>query len=50
MAVILLALHAAGAKYTAIAIHGHEEAAKKHADIGFHDGGDVTSRRLPRLL
>jgi uncharacterized protein YndB with AHSA1/START domain len=37
-AVILLELHGAGTKYTAIVIHGDEEAAKKHADMGFHDG------------
>jgi len=27
----------AGTKYTAIAIHGDEEGAKKHANMGFHD-------------
>jgi len=37
-AVILLEPHGAGTKYTAIAIHGDEEAAKKHADMGFHGG------------
>ena len=37
-AVILLEPHGAGTKYTAIAIHGDAEAAKKHADMGFHDG------------
>jgi uncharacterized protein YndB with AHSA1/START domain len=36
-AVILLEPHGAGTKYTAIAIHGDQEAAKKHADMGFHD-------------
>jgi uncharacterized protein YndB with AHSA1/START domain len=37
-AVILLEPHGAGTKYTAIAIHGEEEAAKKHAEMGFQDG------------
>jgi len=37
-AVILLEPQGAGTKYTAIAIHGDEETAKKHADMGFHDG------------
>ena len=36
-AVILLGPHGAGTKYTAIAIHGDEEGAKKHANMGFHD-------------
>jgi uncharacterized protein YndB with AHSA1/START domain len=37
-AVILLEPHGAGTKYTAIAIHGEEEGAKKHAEMGFRDG------------
>jgi uncharacterized protein YndB with AHSA1/START domain len=37
-AVILLEPHGTGTKYTAIAIHGDEESAKKHANMGFHDG------------
>jgi len=37
-AVILLEPQGAGTKYTAIAIHGDEEAAKTHADMGFRDG------------
>jgi len=36
--VILMEPNGVGTKYTAIAIHGDEEAAKKHAAIGFHDG------------
>jgi hypothetical protein len=36
-AVILLEPHGAGTKYTAIAIHGDEEGAKKHTNMGFHD-------------
>jgi uncharacterized protein YndB with AHSA1/START domain len=37
-AVILLRPHGAGTKYTAMAIHGDEEGARKHATMGFHDG------------
>ena len=37
-AVILIEPHGAGTKYTAIAIHGDEEGAQKHSDMGFHDG------------
>ena len=37
-AVILLEPHGAGTKYTAIAIHGDKDGAKKHADMGFRDG------------
>jgi len=37
-AVILLEPRGAGTKYTALVIHGNEDAAKKHAVMGFHDG------------
>ena len=37
-AVILLEPHGTGTKYTAIAIHGDEEGANKHATMGFHEG------------
>jgi uncharacterized protein YndB with AHSA1/START domain len=37
-AVILLEPHETGTKYTAIAIHGDEDGAKKHADMGFRHG------------
>jgi uncharacterized protein YndB with AHSA1/START domain len=37
-AVILFEPHGPGTKYTAIAIHGEEEAAKTHAEMGFQDG------------
>jgi uncharacterized protein YndB with AHSA1/START domain len=37
-AVILLEAHGAGTKYTATAIHGDEEGARKHANMGFQDG------------
>ena len=37
-AMILLEPHGAGTRYTAIAMHGDEESAKKHARMGFHEG------------
>src|SRR5580692_235007 len=37
-ATILLEPHGTGTKYTAIVIHGDEDSAKKHGDMGFHDG------------
>ena len=37
-AVISLEPHGNGTKYTALVIHGDEEARKKHEDMGFRDG------------
>jgi uncharacterized protein YndB with AHSA1/START domain len=37
-AVISLAPHGNGTKYTALVIHGNEEDRKKHETMGFHDG------------
>ena len=37
-AVISLAPHGNGTKYTALVIHGDEDARQKHAEMGFHDG------------
>lgn len=37
-AALLLAPNGAGTRYTAVAIHGSEEARKKHEEMGFHDG------------
>lgn len=37
-AIILMEPSGAGTKYTAIAMHQDEEGAKKHSDMGFHDG------------
>jgi uncharacterized protein YndB with AHSA1/START domain len=48
-AVILLEPHGAGTKYTAIAIHGDEEGAKKHANMGFHDGWGKALNQLVAL-
>lgn len=43
---ILLEPHGEGTKYTAIAIHGDEETAKKHADMGFHQGWGIALDQL----
>jgi uncharacterized protein YndB with AHSA1/START domain len=48
-AVILLEPHGSGTRYTAIAIHADEEAAKKHADMGFHEGWGKTLDQLVAL-
>ena len=37
-AVISLAPHGNGTKYTALVIHSDEDARQKHAEMGFHDG------------
>ena len=37
-AVITLKTVAKGTKYSALVIHGDEEARRKHAEMGFHDG------------
>lgn len=37
-AVIALAPHGKGTKYTALVIHGDEDSRKKHAEMGFTDG------------
>lgn len=37
-AVLDLAKHGSGTRYTAIAIHGDDAARKKHEEMGFHDG------------
>ena len=37
-AVISLAPHGNGTKYTALVIHGDEDSRKRNADMGFHDG------------
>jgi uncharacterized protein YndB with AHSA1/START domain len=37
-AVITLQTQGSGTRYTAMAIHGHEAACKRHEEMGFHDG------------
>ncbi len=46
-AVLQLAANGSGTRYTATAIHGDEEARKKHEDMGFHDGwGTVVTQMV----
>ncbi len=49
-AVISLALHENGTKYTALVIHGDEEARKKHEDMGFHEGWGKALDQLVTLV
>ena len=43
---ILLAPIPGGTKYTAIAMHKDEAGAKKHADMGFHEGWGIVTDQL----
>ncbi len=49
-AVISLAPHENGTKYTALVIHGDEEARKKHEDMGFHEGWGKALDQLVTLV
>ena len=37
-AVLTLAPHGGGTKYTALVIHGDEDGRRKHEEMGFHEG------------
>jgi uncharacterized protein YndB with AHSA1/START domain len=37
-AIISLASHGAGTRYTALVMHGDEASTKRHEEMGFHDG------------
>lgn len=43
---ILLEPEAGGTKYTAIAMHKDEETARKHAEMGFHEGWGIALDQL----
>ena len=49
-AVISLAPHENGTKYTALVIHGDEEARKKHEEMGFHEGWGKALNQLVTLV
>lgn len=49
-AVISLEPSGKGTKYTAMAIHGDEETARKHEKMGFHDGWGKALDQLVELL
>jgi len=48
-AMITLAAHANGTKYTATVIHADEAGCKKHADMGFHEGWGKALDQLVEL-
>lgn len=48
-AIVLIEPHGSGTKYTAIAIHGDEEGAKKHEAMGFHHGWGAALDQLVAL-
>jgi uncharacterized protein YndB with AHSA1/START domain len=48
-AVILLEAQESWTKYTAIVIHGDEETAKKHEEMGFYQGWGTTLDQLLAL-
>ena len=45
-AVIALETHGGGTKYTALVIHGDEDARKKHEEMGFYEGWGKTLDQL----
>jgi uncharacterized protein YndB with AHSA1/START domain len=46
-AILELAKNGNGTRYKAIAIHGNDEARKKHEEMGFHEGwGTVVSQMV----
>ena len=49
-AVISLAAHENGTKYTALVIHGDEAARKKHEEMGFHEGWGKALDQLVTLV
>lgn len=49
-AVILIEPHGNGTKYTAIAIHPDAASAKRHAEMGFHDGWGKAFDQLVELV
>jgi uncharacterized protein YndB with AHSA1/START domain len=49
-AALLLEPKGSGTRYTAIAIHGSEEARKQHEEMGFHDGwGTVVDQMVAHI-
>jgi uncharacterized protein YndB with AHSA1/START domain len=49
-AVITLAAHGAGTKYTALVIHGTEAACRQHESMGFQDGWGKALDQLVALM
>ncbi|MEP7117401.1 MAG: SRPBCC family protein [Acidobacteriota bacterium] len=49
-AVISIEPHGSGTKYTAVAIHGREDACRKHKAMGFHDGWGTALTQLVAVV
>ena len=49
-AVLGLSKKGAGAHYRAIAIHGNDEARKKHEEMGFHDGWGTVVKQMVEYI
>lgn len=49
-AVISLEPHGKGTKYTAIALHCHEQDRKKHEEMGFHEGWGAALDQLVAVM
>ena len=49
-AIVTLEPHGAGTKYTAIALHGDEEARRKHEEMGFHEGWGTVLDQLVAVV
>lgn len=49
-AVLQLAKAGKGTRYTAMAIHGNEEARKQHEDMGFHDGWGTVVEQMTAYI
>ena len=46
----MLAPHGNGTKYTALVVHGDENARKRHEEMGFHEGWGKALERLVALV
>jgi uncharacterized protein YndB with AHSA1/START domain len=49
-AVLQLERKGSGTRYTAIAIHGNEEARKNHEEMGFHDGWGTVVTQMTEYI
>ncbi|MCC6948606.1 MAG: SRPBCC family protein [Bradyrhizobiaceae bacterium] len=49
-AALILTPIAAGTRYTAIAIHGSEEARKRHEEMGFHQGWGTVVEQMVEFI
>lgn len=47
---VILTPQGSGTRYTAIAIHGDEDARKRHEDMGFHDGWGTVADQMVEYI